>query len=165
MKAKLVIISIAATALLGSVALLEARAVSADDISPPMNIIERLAEKFNLDQEEVESVFDEDRQEREEHRLGQLLSEGEITQEQVDLIHEKTAELHDEMEEIRDTYDDPEERHDAMEELHEEMNTWTEENDLPVVGPLVEGRHGGPRMSILEGEGPHMGECPYEESE
>jgi hypothetical protein len=65
---------------------------------PP--IVQNLAEKFNLNEDEVKSFFDEQRQEREqqmlqhkEERLSQAVADGVITEEQKQALQEKWQEM------------------------------------------------------------------------
>ena len=169
LKSKHILIAVAVIGLLGLVGL-GASAVKAYDSNTVPGIVERLAETFNIDPGEVEDVFRQEREERSQNRLGTLIADGIITQEQADLIHETMDEFHERAEEIRDTYEDPEERHEAMEELHEERMEWREDNDLPMIGPMTgmggRGMHGGPKLFGGEmGEGSHDGECPVGETE
>lgn len=100
---------------------------------PP--IVERIAERFGLNESEVESFFDEVREERREkkqiraeERLSQAVADGLITEEQKQLIIEKKAELKDEKESLRGL--EPEERREAMQELRAEFEEWAEDNGI-----------------------------------
>lgn len=106
---------------------------------PMSNLVQILAEKFNLNQEEVQAVFDEQHalreQEREsafEDRLSDLVASGEITEEQRQLIIAK----HQEMEELRETHRESymnlsqEERQAAMDAHHAELEQWAEDNGI-----------------------------------
>lgn len=67
-------------------------------------IINRLAEKFNLDKTEVEQVFAKNRAKRQqqmqarlEENLDQAVEDGKLTEEQKNLLLDKRAEMKDEM--------------------------------------------------------------------
>ncbi len=105
----------------------------------PDSLIQKLVEKFNLNKDEVQAVFDEERSERQaenqarfEERLSQAVSEGKITEDQKNLILEKHKELQEEraneIEEWKDL--SQEERKEKMEQRREEMKSWMEENGI-----------------------------------
>ena len=131
------------------IGLLSVSYVSAQDASDYPPIVQMLAEKFNLNESDVQAVFDE---EREDHhaqmqaswseRLDDLVSEGKITSDQKQAISDKHEEMHNQMLELQSL--EPEERHEKMQVLHEEFKTWAEEQgiDLPLLGPFG---HGGMR--------------------
>lgn len=150
MKSKKIIISAIALAILSLVSVLGVRSVRADEkgVYPP--IVKKLVERFNLNTEEVQQVFDEAREERQqemqarfEERLNQAVSEGKINQEQKEAIIAKK----DEMKANRGKFKDlaPEERHQNREAHRQEMETWAEENgiDLDLVPMLLGGGHRG----------------------
>lgn len=119
MNAKLLIPLLGLTALLAFGAY-QVKTVKADENNtyPPM--VQRLAERFNLNQDEVETVFDEERQgrqqemkERREERLDQAVSDGVITEEQKTSIVNKWQEIENEREAHR-----------------QEMQAWFEEQGI-----------------------------------
>lgn len=72
------------------------------------SIIQRLAEKFGVNQDEVQSVFDQQREERQaqmqaryEERLNQAVTDGEITTNQKDAILKKHQEMQQNREQER----------------------------------------------------------------
>ena len=92
--------------------------------SPFKSLITRIAEKFNLKTEDVQTVFDEHRQQkidamkaRFEERLTALVKEGKLTEAKKQLIMDKKEEL-------------MEKRQTDREAHHEEMQTWAEENGI-----------------------------------
>lgn len=110
---------------------------------PP--IVQKLVERFGLNEDEVKQVFDEARGERQaqmqanfEERLNQAVTGGRITQEQKELILSK----HEEMQANRE-----------MTEHQEEMKNWAQENGIDLsqigfLGPRGGGKGGfgfGPR--------------------
>ena len=75
------------------------------------SFIDKLVEKFNLDKDEVEEFFKEIREERKERfrkrgeaRLDAAVKNGEITEEQKQLIVDKRNELHEEFKQNRETF-------------------------------------------------------------
>lgn len=90
---------------------------------PP--IIQKLVDRFNLDENEVKTVFDEARQERhdfyqqnKEDRLNQAVEDGLITQEQKQALaskwQEMTAEREKHHQEMLDWFDQQGIDHDAL---------------------------------------------------
>lgn len=107
----------------------------ADDSSNRDTLIQRITEKFNLNQGEVEEVFNQHREERHqqrqmeiEERLNKAVSDGKITEEQKNLILKKKEEMQGQRESFRNLSD--EERKEQMRNHREEMNKWAEENDI-----------------------------------
>lgn len=99
------------------------------------SIVDKIAEKFNLNKEEVEEVFEEHREEKHqemqsklEEKLNKAVEDGKISEEQKQAIIVKKEEMRGKYEELKDL--SLEERHEAMEEFKEEMNVWAEENDI-----------------------------------
>lgn len=113
----------------------------------------RIATKFNLNQAEVEQVFEEHREERDAERqqdvsdrLQERVDSGEITAEQKTLIENKLKEMENTREELRDQDLSREEIQTKMKAMREELKTWTESNDLELedVMPFGMGKgHGG----------------------
>jgi tetrahydromethanopterin S-methyltransferase subunit B len=120
-------------------------------------LTERIAERFNLNKDDVQKVVDEHRAEREtqmkakmDERLTQAVTDGKITQEQKDKVIAKSAEIKTKMDEIRAMTDDAA-RKAAMDALRTETQTWAKDNGIPerLIGPMgghgKGGHRGGPR--------------------
>ena len=130
-----------AIALLG-IALLGTQYASADDVSNPQNtLVQKIASKFGLNQDEVQKVFDEARdehqaemQKKHEERLNQLVTDGKITEAQKTLLLNKHKELQAEREQNRDEWQNltPEEKRSQMETRRTELETWAKENGINV---------------------------------
>lgn len=108
------------------------------------SLVQRIATKFNLNQADVQAVFDEQRDEhhkqkqiRFEERLSQLVTEGKITEEQKTKILAKFSEMKEQRDANKDELKDktPEERKAAHDQKHAELKAWAEANgiDLEVV--------------------------------
>jgi aryl-alcohol dehydrogenase-like predicted oxidoreductase len=140
------------------IGLLSVSYVSAQDSSDYPPIVQMLAEKFNLNESDVQAVFDE---EREDHhaqmqaswseRLDDLVNEGKITSDQKQAIMDKHEEMHNKMLEIQSL--EPEERHEKMRQIHDEFKTWAEEQgiDLPLLGPMGGGLKRGFHKGYMMG--------------
>ena len=107
--------------------------------SPFQSLIQKIVEKFGLKQADVESVFEEHRnqkqqemQQRYQTRLDEEVKNGTITEEQKQLILKKHEELQAEREKNRDAWQNmtQEERKAEHEKRQEEMKSWAEENGI-----------------------------------
>ena len=117
---KKILVSTIALAVLTMVGVVGAKTIKADENNTYPPIVQRLAEKFNLNQDEVKNVFDEDRQLRQQDRLNSLedglnkaVSDGVITSEQKQTFLEKHSNMQQERGQNR-----------------EEMQTWFTENGI-----------------------------------
>lgn len=104
-------------------------------------LVDKIAQKFNLNKDDVQKVFDEDRQTHEaEHgqkqadRIAQAVKDGKLTQEQADKITAKLKELKAQREAERDSMKDKteEERRIAMETRRAELEKWAKDNNIPL---------------------------------
>ena len=98
-------------------------------------LVERFAEKFDLDPDEIMEFFDElkeekraDAEERFEERLDELVEDEKITEKQKEAILDKKEELKTFKEGLEDMTIS--EAREAMKEIHEGLRDWAEENDL-----------------------------------
>lgn len=136
-------------------------AVSAQNDSatgdPMSGLVDKLVSKFNLDKEEVQSVFNEAREEHEAQRekqqgehLQALVDDGTITEAQKTAIEAKIKEMKEEREANKDSFKDlsGDERRAKMEEKRTELESWAQEQGLDLSklrGILMGGRGpGGP---------------------
>lgn len=129
--------------------------------SPLSSLVEKIASKFNLNKEEVQAVFEEDRTAREANmqakrkecldtRLTEAVKDGELTQAQKDLITTKLTEVQAkqlEISKITDTGD----RQAAQAQLKTDLAKWAADNDIDNRW-LWFGEHGKPGM----GRGPEF---------
>ena len=117
---KKIIIPTIALAVLTMVGVVGAKTIKADDINNYPPIVQRLAEKFNLKEDDIKLVFDEERQVRQEERqksmeegLNKAVADGVITSEQKQAFLDK----HNNMQQERG-------------QNREEMQTWFEDNGI-----------------------------------
>lgn len=114
-------------------------------------LVDKIAQKFNLNKSDVQKVFDEDRtahdaerQQRMEERLTQAVKDGKLTQTQADAITSKMAEMKTYMDSLKDKTE--QERHDAMKTKMDELKQWATQNNIPHgYMPMGHGMMGGPR--------------------
>ena len=157
---KKLIFPVVALTVLG-LAVLDVNLASADNSSSSRDtIVQKIAEKFNLNKDDVQQVFDEvsnehkaEMQAREEERLNQLVTDGKITEDQKTLIQNKHKELRTERESNKDNFKDltPEERRAQMEEKKTELKTWADENGIDVSYLMPDFGGIGPRGPRIEG--------------
>ncbi len=143
-----------------------------EDPNNPMSaLILAVANKFNLDKNEVQAVFEEQREamrvERQEQmtqrreaaqqefatRLDEAVKDGKLTQEQADLIEQKHSEIKAEREANKPeeggrqniTDEERQEMREKMQEQKEELRQWADQNNIPdeylMMGGM-ERRHG-----------------------
>lgn len=145
---KIILPSILALAVL--TVLLSSQTVFASEQSNYPVIVERISEKFNLNKDEVNQVFNEvrdehhaDRYARWADKLSDLVISGELTEAKKDLILAKYQEMHDKRLDLVNL--DPDERKSEMQKLHDELESWANENgiDLKLIGPFAGRMHRG----------------------
>lgn len=155
-KVKTGLVAAAALATIGTGGLLGMQAVHAESSTttdPMSSLVEKLANKFNLNKNDVQKVFDENRSEMEaKHeanvstRLQKLVDAGTITSDQKTKVEAKLKELKSARETDRDALKNlsPEERKAKMEEKRNELDTWAKENgiDLTKLEGIFRGGHG-----------------------
>ena len=100
----------------GGVGVIQAASnADSSNTSPMSNLVTAISTKFNLNQTEVQQVFDEQMQERGKQKLTQLVADGKLTQEQADKIVAKHAELHAQRQGNR-----------------AELEQWAKDNNIPL---------------------------------
>jgi pyoverdine/dityrosine biosynthesis protein Dit1 len=138
LKTKVLFLTVA-LALLALVGVATATSIRAEEISDYPPIIQKLVERFNLNPSEVQEVFNQEREERQEERqtrleerLNEAVQNGEITEEQKQLILTKHQELQQERETNREAVQNMtrEEHQAAMEAERAELEAWAEENGI-----------------------------------
>ena len=123
---------------------------------PMTSLVQKIADKFNLNEAEVQAVFDEAHQERSatmqadfEKQLSQYVTDGKITEAQKKLILDKRAEMESQRESNKDEFKNlsEDERKTHMETKKTELDAWAKENgiDLQYLMPQ-RGKGGGPGM-------------------
>lgn len=143
------LISVGSLGAVAAIAFAGSAVVLADSENGQNGLAQRIAQRFNLNQEEVEAVMQENREARHEEHLNQLVADGKITEEQKALLQEKHKEM--QANRVQDRNLSQEEREAKREQNRAEMKAWAEENgiDLSVLG--------GPREGGPKGPGKGMG--------
>jgi hypothetical protein len=113
-------------------------------------IIQKLVERFGLNQEEVAAVFEEARDEkraemeqRHEERLNEAVQNGKLTEEQKNLILQKKEELQTQREQYKDQDVSQEDWQELREQHRADIKEWADENGIDtkyLMGP--KGGHG-----------------------
>ena len=128
---------ILAAAIIGSI-LASSNMVSAQNTAGSNSLVAAIATKFNLNQSDVQAVFDEQREKHQaerkaeiETKLTQAVADGKITEAQKQAILAR----HQEMQSNRPDKDEmrnmtAEQRNAKMEERRSEMNAWLSTNGL-----------------------------------
>jgi len=98
-------------------------------------LIEKFAERFDLDPDKIHDFFNElkeervaDAEDRFEEKLDELVEDEKITEDQKEAIIDKKEELRTFREELEDMTIS--EAREAMKDIHEELKDWAEENDI-----------------------------------
>lgn len=146
-----------------------AAADDSDKASPISELVEAIADKFDLDKNEVQAVFDEHHEkmqaQREEQmaqvkdkmeqefadRLKEAVENGDLTQKQADLIADKRTELEESRQIIHNKLENPgkmtdEERKARQEEMksqRDDLKSWAKSNDIPEKYLFMMGGPGG----------------------
>ena len=124
------------------------------------SLVERIASRFNLNKDDVQNVFNEDREARQaqmeqrfEERLSEAVSKGTLTEEQKSLVLAKHEELQKEREANFESRQGmtPEERRADAKKHREEMEAWAKTNNIP------EGFIGLGAGNDMRGHGDSMG--------
>ncbi len=131
------ILTIGAVTIIGlGAGLVKLSTVSADELSTYPSIVQKIADKFNLNVDEVKTVFDEDRtvhqaemEVKMTERLDEAVTDGQITEAQKNLITAKHEEIQAKMEEIRNLTT-VEEKKAAKDALRTEIQQWLADNDI-----------------------------------
>jgi Tfp pilus assembly protein PilV len=152
---------IVSVAVVGALALTSASAVSAQEAesenSTPL-IIQNLVKKFGLEEDEVEEVFEQTREERGQERLKNLG----VPEDKIEAVKLKQEEMREKVEAVRNAELSLEDRHEAMQSIREEAESWAEQNDIDPRALRGGGVMGRGRMGGVGTEGKSRrgnGEC------
>lgn len=127
---------------IGGVLMGSSRAFAQESTSatnPMASLVQKIADKFGLNKDEVQGVFDQSRAEMQqtrqaeyETRLSQLVTDGKITEAQKQLILSKHAEMQAAREKEWGTMKDqtPAERKAAMETRRTALENWATQNGI-----------------------------------
>ena len=137
-----------------------ASAATSTDQDSNTSLVDAIAHKFNLKTADVQSVFDEQRDQQEAagdaevaEELKQLVSDGKLTQAQADKLVAKRAEIEKEREAMRGEMSDKthDEMKATMDAKRAELEQWATDNDIDTeyLRYVAGGHHGhggfGPR--------------------
>lgn len=104
------------------------------------DLIKNLAAKFNVDPAEVEQVFEDTHDQMISSRLDEAVADGKITADQKTLILNKMDEVKTKMDAINNQEMTSTQRRDALQDLNEEVRAWADQNDIPLMYLMVNGR-------------------------
>jgi polyhydroxyalkanoate synthesis regulator phasin len=145
-KVLLTALALAGAVTVGGVALTSSVQAASDDATHPL--VQQLAERFNLNPDDVEQFMQDHREQRraerharmEEH-LTEAVTNGTITEAQKQALLAKKEEMRAQHEAIKDLPQD--ERRDAHRQLREEMKEWAESQGIDLQSLMED--HGGKR--------------------
>ena len=152
MRKTILIPGIVAVVLTGAI-VLGTVSVSAQETNGQTTLVQSIAKKFGLAENEVQAVFDEHKeahhaqmQTRLEERLNQAVTDGKLTEAQKQAIIDKHNELQKNVAANKDVLQEmsPEERRETMQKHHEELKAWAEQEgiDLSLFPMVIKGGHG-----------------------
>jgi len=104
------------------------------------SLVDKIAQKFNLNKSDVQAVFDQNKADHmAQHQadvkaqLDQAVKDGKLTQDQANKILDKLKELQSQREADHQTMQDktPEERKAAMDAKKAELEQWAKDNGIP----------------------------------
>ena len=132
-------------------------------------LVDKISQRFNLNKDDVQKVFDEERsarqsehQQKYEDMLNQAVKDGKLTQAQKDKVLAKHNELKKEMEQKRDEMKNKtqverqqlmEQRRTEMDKKKAEIEQWEKDNGIPT-GYLMPRMGDGPGGRGMHGHGP-----------
>lgn len=126
---------------IGSAGVLGTAAVSAAaDTTSSGSLVDKIAQKFNLNKADVQAVFDQNRADHEAQRqanvktkLDQAVKDGKLTSDQETKILDKLKELQSQRDANHDDMKDktPAERKAAMDAKKAETEQWAKDNNIP----------------------------------
>lgn len=142
---------------------------SAQSTTGQTSVVDKMVEKFNLNRDDVQTVFEEVHDERHAEmeakraeRLASLVEDGTLTQEQADALQAK----HDEMEALRESWRDEgltsDEIRQNMQDVRDGFKTWAEEQGIdldnirPASGEFGGHGHRGPHGQMMDEEGDNL---------
>jgi len=117
----------------------------------------KIAQKFNLNKDDVQKVIDQnktdhqaERQQKMEDRLNQAVKDGKITSAQKDAILAKMQDMKTYMDSIKDKSAD--EKRSLMKTKMDELKQWTKDNNLTQYMPMMDGGRGHHGMGMRGGD-------------
>jgi chromosome condensin MukBEF ATPase and DNA-binding subunit MukB len=99
-------------------------------------IITELAQKFNLNVDEVAKFFEEKREQRQDKRLDKLVTDKVISSTQREALEKKQDEIRTKIEEIRNSNKTDAEKRKAIRDLRNEMQDWLDDNNIELRGGM-----------------------------
>ncbi len=125
------------------------------------SLVSKIADRFNVSEQEVQEVFEEHKAEKLEERkemvskkLQAKVDDRTITQEQKDALEVKLEEMHEQKRALKDQDLDKEEMKEQLQAIRGEFEAWAEENDISLQDVLPKkkgnGHHKGYRYDKPE---------------
>lgn len=139
MKKKILLPSALGLSLISAIVFATSSAGAQSPLPGTQTIIQRIAQRFNLNQADVQKVFDEQKTEilnqkrsQLETRLNQAVADGKITQVQKQAILDKFGQMKSSMWADKKQLHNitPEQRQQAKAQKQQELQTWAQQNGL-----------------------------------
>lgn len=111
----------------------------AQDANTQDTLVQKIAQRFNLNQDEVRQVVQEHRSSKMaqkqamiDQRLSQLVTDGKITEQQKQLLINKHKEILEQKKNKKESWKNltPEQRRAEKEKMHQELQNWAEQNGI-----------------------------------
>lgn len=151
---KLLVAILGLALIAGAAGAVRAESRDGDHFGP---LVQKIAQRFNLKEADVQAVFDEAKTEhlaemevKFDKRLSEAVARSELTLAQKQLILAKRSELKEQFQSRREelTNVTPEEQKEAMKKHHQELKEWAKTNNIPMKylmpGPKGGRHHGSP---------------------
>ncbi len=124
-------------ATVSSVALVAGVSSAQDQTSRQSDLIDKVSQSHNIDREELESTFNEFREEKKAERgakrqefLQSKVDDGTITSEQKDMLESRESEMKEAINMLKESDANREEIKSKIKELKVEFKTWAEEQGI-----------------------------------
>lgn len=136
------------------VGIVSAQSNTTSDSSSSQSLVDKIATKFNLNKQDVQAVFDQNKQDHEaerqkkvQARLDDLVKQGKITSAQETQILDKLKELQSYRDSL--TGKTRAERKQLLEQKRAELEQWAKDNNIPTdIVPFLNGpKNGAPAIS------------------
>ena len=151
MKRSNLLMAVGTLGTIGAITIAGSSAVLADDNNSNDNLAYKIAQKFNLNQNEVQAVINENNPLKHQNRLDNLVKAGKITEAQKDLILNKMQEWHDNKPDFSSM--SKTDRQNAKQTQMNELQTWAKDNGIdPSIFENSMGKHGNREQGNRHGQ-------------
>lgn len=152
-----IVLPVLGAALMAGTVLAPARMYASERGTPTSSVVQRIAQRFGLNEADVKAVFDEEKEDkharmqaRYEQRLNKYVSEGLISETQKQLILDKQDEMEaDRQARIQEGQSfTPEEEHTYRQNQRQELRNWAKEQGIELKYLFPYGRGKWSKVSV-----------------